>query len=102
MRKHAWLLPLLFGLAFTSCAVGPKYRARTPEQMNVPGAWHAAPPEGAHAGELSEWWTTLDAPLLTELVGEAMRNSPTMELAGARLRESRAQRKVPRPTSSPR
>lgn len=94
MRKYSWLPPLLLGLALASCAVGPKYRARTPEQMAVPTAWHAALPEGAGAGELSEWWTTLGDPVLTGLVGEAVENSPTMELARARLRESRAQRKV--------
>lgn len=94
MRKQPWLLPLLVGLAFASCAVGPKYRARTPGQMKVPDAWHAALPEGAHAGELAAWWTTLGDPLLTALVDEALVNSPTMELARARLRESRAQRKV--------
>ncbi len=94
MKKYAWLPVLLFGLTLAACAVGPKYRARTPEQMSVPAAWHAALPEGARSGDLSEWWTTLGDPVLTGLVDEAVRNSPTMEQARARLREARAQRKV--------
>lgn len=94
MKKNARLIILLSGLTFAACAVGPKYRARTPEQMSVPAAWHAALPEGSRTGDLSEWWTTLDDPVLTGLVDEAVKNSPTMDLARARLRESRAQRKV--------
>lgn len=49
MRKYAWFA---FGLAIalSSCAVGPKYRPQTPEQLNVPAAWTAALPENAKSG----------------------------------------------------
>jgi outer membrane protein, multidrug efflux system len=89
MQKHAWLV-LTVGLA--SCAVGPKYEARTPEQLGVPAAWHSALPENAKGGDLSTWWEQFDDPLLSALVEDALRSSPTMELARARLREARAQR----------
>jgi len=91
MRKHAWLA-LALGLA--SCAVGPNYQPRTPEELSVPAAWHSTLPENSKSGDLSEWWQQLDDSLLSEFVEEALRASPTMDSARARLREARAQRKV--------
>jgi multidrug efflux system outer membrane protein len=91
MKRHAWMV-LVFGL--TSCAVGPKYQPHTPEQLNVPAAWHAALPENARRGDLSTWWRQLGDSLLSAFVEEALKASPTMDLARARLREARAQRKV--------
>jgi NodT family efflux transporter outer membrane factor (OMF) lipoprotein len=90
MRRCAWLLAL--GLA--SCAVGPKYEPRTPEDLNVPAAWHADLPENTKIGNLSRWWKQLGDPLLSEFIEEALKSSPTMDSARARLREARAQRGV--------
>ncbi len=91
MRKQAWLaLAPAFWLA--SCAVGPKYRPLSPEQLNVPAAWNAALPVKAKSGDLGAWWRQLGDQQLTELIEEAQRSSPTMDLARARLREARAQR----------
>ena len=90
MRRYAWLLAL--GLA--SCAVGPKYRPETPDELNVPAAWHASLPENAKPGDLSKWWKQLGDPLLSEFIEEALKSSPTMDSARARLREARAQRGV--------
>lgn len=87
-------LCLAAAVGLACCTVGPKYRARTPEQMNVPKTWHAALPEGAQSGDLSTWWRQLGDPLLSEFIEGALRASPTMDLARARLREARAQRKV--------
>jgi multidrug efflux system outer membrane protein len=91
VKKHAWLA---LALGFSSCAVGPKYQPRTPEELSVPAAWHAVLPENARSGDLSAWWQQLGDPLLSAFVEEALKASPTMDLARARLREARAQRKV--------
>jgi NodT family efflux transporter outer membrane factor (OMF) lipoprotein len=85
-------LALVLGLA--SCAVGPPYRPRTPEQLSVPANWHSDLPENAKNGDLSKWWQQFGDPLLSAFVEEALKASPTMDLARARLREARAQRKV--------
>lgn len=85
-------LPLALGLV--SCVAGPAYRVRTPEQLKVPDAWHAALPEKAQAGDLSAWWRQLGDPLLSQLVEEALQASPTIDLARAKLREARAQRNL--------
>jgi multidrug efflux system outer membrane protein len=86
------LLPVTLGL--TSCVAGPRYRARTAEQMNIPAAWHAALPEKVESGDLSAWWRQLGDPLLSQLVEEALQASPSIDLARAKLREARAQRNL--------
>jgi NodT family efflux transporter outer membrane factor (OMF) lipoprotein len=91
MKKHAWLA-LTLGLS--SCAVGPRYQPRTPEELHAPASWHAALPENVQGGDLTAWWQQLGDPLLSAFVEEALTASPTMDLARARLREARAQRKV--------
>jgi len=91
MKKHVWLV-LALGLA--SCAVGPEYRPRTPVELSVPAAWHSSLPENAKSGDLSTWWQQLGDPLLSTFIGDALKASPTMDLARARLREARASRKV--------
>jgi multidrug efflux system outer membrane protein len=91
MRRYAWLA---LALGFASCAVGPNYQMRTPEELNVPTAWHSTLPENSQTGDLSRWWQQLGDPLLSAFIEEALIASPTMDLAQARLREARAQRKV--------
>jgi multidrug efflux system outer membrane protein len=91
MRRYAWLA---LALGFASCAVGPNYQTRTPEELNVPTAWHSTLPENSQTGDLSRWWQQLGDPLLSAFIEEALIASPTMDLAQARLREARAQRKV--------
>lgn len=89
---------VLFALSLTACvAVGPDYVQPTPD---VPASWNriertAIPqtPDDA-AGDLSSWWRTLNDPLLSELVEEALRGSPDLRSARAKVREARARRGV--------
>ncbi len=93
MKKYGWLtLMLAFGLA--ACLPGPKYTPRTPDELKVPATWHAALPEKTAGGDLSTWWRQLDDPLLSELIEQALQASPTMDLAWAKVREARAQRRL--------
>jgi NodT family efflux transporter outer membrane factor (OMF) lipoprotein len=77
-------------LALTACAVGPAYRVpATP----TPDAWQSAVSQGPAAPDtaaLASWWTTLNDPLLDELVDHAIAQSPTVTQARARLAEARA------------
>lgn len=81
------ILFLLIPLA--GCAVGPDYVRRDPA---VPAAWtHAADANAtSRSDDISRWWQRLDDPLLSELVEDALRNSPDMRSARARLLEVRA------------
>ncbi|MBC8206552.1 MAG: efflux RND transporter permease subunit [Kiritimatiellales bacterium] len=71
------VIPFFFGGCLT---VGPDY-----EQPEVPmvGASEFETP--------AEWWTTLGDPLLSELVNEALTNSPDAKSAVAAVRAARAQ-----------
>jgi outer membrane protein TolC len=77
----------LLGLAGCS-AVGPDY---VPPATQTPGGWRqldATTPAIAaeeSPGDLSQWWLGLGDPLLGELVDEALRASPDLRSAPARL-----------------
>ncbi len=71
-----FLVPFLFGGCLS---VGPDY-----DPPGVPAVGDAAFETPA------EWWTTLGDPLLTELVGQALTNSPDARSAVAAVRAARA------------
>ena len=45
-------------------------------------------------GQLAQWWKTLDDPVLTGLIGRAVKNNLDLKTAVARLRQARAERAV--------
>ncbi|HEX2749434.1 MAG TPA: efflux transporter outer membrane subunit [Verrucomicrobiales bacterium] len=69
----------------------------------LPVAWRNAAgfPVAAPDRDLSRWWTQFDDPLLTRVVSGALRSSPTVAAAAARVREARAQRKAQASTLFP-
>ncbi|MCP5197135.1 MAG: efflux transporter outer membrane subunit [Gammaproteobacteria bacterium] len=75
-------------------AVGPNYVAPTPA---APTVWQGAVPAKATVTQiapknLASWWRQLDDPTLTELIEQALRSSPDLRTAQAKLREARAHR----------
>ena len=87
---------MLAGLGLSGCAaVGPDY---VPPATGVPAGWARLDPAAqpvAHAaasGDLGQWWQSLNDPLLSELIAEALQASPDLRSAQAKLRESRARR----------
>jgi outer membrane protein, multidrug efflux system len=93
-------LCLLAGAAFglEACsAVGPDYQPQAPVAMEGWSRIDVDDPSLVRAessGDLSQWWQRLDDPLLSELVETALRASPDLRSAQARLRESRARREI--------
>jgi outer membrane protein, multidrug efflux system len=91
------VLIILACLDLTACAmVGPDYMRPA---VNVPTSWngikHIYPETPASvAVDLSQWWRSLNDPLLSEMVDEAMQSSFELHSAQARLREARARRAV--------
>lgn len=80
-------------LCIVGCVAGPDYRlpavsTRT-EWQTATGSLKSAPGDNA---QLAVWWQTLNDPLLSTLVEEAVANNLDLKLAAARLRESRARR----------
>lgn len=91
-------LVLVFALALGGCAVGPDYRAPTPEALGVPAAWRQdASGEGITAqpdrrDTLATWWAGFGDPVLSGLVDEALVANRELAAAQARLAAARARR----------
>lgn len=93
MKKDGLLtLSLALALGASACLPGPKYVPKTLEQLKVPDKWTSALPDKTVAGDLSAWWRQLGDPLLNEFIEQAVKASPTMDLARAKVREARAER----------
>ena len=80
---------------FTGCAaVGPDY---VPPETSMPESWHAHLPGGFVAEEgdkeaLARWWSTLQDPVLKNLIERAVAGNLGVKEARARIREARARR----------
>lgn len=87
MKVSSRILLLLVPL--TGCTLGPDYVRHEPA---VPVNWTDT--AGVRLAEqqkgLSQWWQQLNDPVLSELVETALRKSPDMRSARARLVEARA------------
>ena len=81
------LFSIALGLALSGCAVGPDY---VRPQGLVPTQWQAALPHEGRSAALVDWWKQFDDPLVAELIELAERDSPTLDQALARIRQSRA------------
>jgi NodT family efflux transporter outer membrane factor (OMF) lipoprotein len=83
------------------CTVGPRYRAPAPPTVTIytpqPIPAETASSEG-QAGSAqhfnlratipSDWWTAFQSPELNAMVAQALKNSPTLEQATARLKQA--------------
>lgn len=84
-------LPLLgVVLLVAGCAMGPDYRRPA---VPAPAAWKA--PAGAAAGLLpAHWWELFHDPVLDDLEARALKGSPQLAAAMARLEQARATARV--------
>jgi outer membrane protein, multidrug efflux system len=88
---------VLVMLLLTGCAtVGPDY---IPPDTQAPAAWRTElrgglSIEDMDPGILAAWWTTLDDPVLSSLIGRAVSGNLDLKKARARVREARARRGV--------
>ncbi len=107
MFHNRWLLKLIIGLysgchfwrtvirlislgmvtvLLAGCAAGPEFRR--PEVKPV--QWHSPLPHGGKLAGLAHWWEQLNDPLLNQLILEAEKNNPSIDMALARMHEARA------------
>ncbi len=99
-RKQDYTIALMvfsgvFGLL--GCTVGPDY---TPPEVSVSSTYERHPPGTANVGntstldpnvsQMTQWWTTLQDPILNDLVGRAVNSNIDLKIAESRLREARA------------
>src|SRR5262245_36136998 len=90
MRALRAAIPLLAVLAAASCMVGPNYK--TPPSDAAP-KWLPSP--GVAEKPLNAmdayWWKVFQDPVLDGLVESAYRNNLSLQIAGARVLQARAQ-----------
>jgi len=88
-KPSAWVISVV--LMLTGCAaVGPDF---VQPEVPVPEAWEKVQDAGLKATryELVEWWEVFNDPVLDHLVEVAHQQNYTLELAGLKVLESRAQ-----------
>ncbi len=93
LRRALAISSLGVSALLAGCAVGPDY---VQPDANVPTQFARAAerPAVTERDTLATWWTTLNDPLLTELVRRAIADNLDLKLADARVRQSRAARGV--------
>jgi multidrug efflux system outer membrane protein len=62
-----------------------------PAAPQPPPRWTAPAPDGASSAALAVWWQHFGDPVLPVLVAQALAQGTSVEAAGARLRQARAQ-----------
>ncbi len=93
------VMGLVTVLLLAGCAaVGPNY---VPPDVEAPQKWNAPLEKGLTSKSmdtlaLASWWSTLDDPMLTSLIGKAIRGNLDLREAMARVREARARRGINR------
>jgi NodT family efflux transporter outer membrane factor (OMF) lipoprotein len=84
---------LLLAVCASCRKVGPDYN---PVRVKVPAEWPSVESADnpitrtADTEALAEWWTTLDDPVLNDLVKRALSNNKDLKIAITRIRQSRA------------
>jgi NodT family efflux transporter outer membrane factor (OMF) lipoprotein len=91
MRRVACLLTA--ALVLVGCAVGPNYHAprTSPPKEFAAKAGSASKASADPAVDLAQWWRALKDPELDSLIERAIRANPDIEIALARLQETRYQ-----------
>jgi len=90
VRSFSLAAALVSLLVAGACKVGPDYQ--TP-RAPVAGQWSTnTTPSSAHLNPAdAQWWREFKDPVLDQLVETAFRNNPSLQAAGVRILQARAQ-----------
>src|SRR5437868_999807 len=77
--------------ALPGCAVGPDYKQ---PDMPLPELLISAPDASVAGQPEVRWWGSLGDPTLTRLIEQAVRRSPSIRIAQARIDEARANYRI--------
>src|SRR3984893_2798436 len=86
MRRKSLAL-LAIAAALSSCSVGPHYKAPNPAEVKL---HQAQPSEISQEKFDGKWWGQFEDPVLNGLVDAALHSNWDIEVARARLAQSRA------------
>ena len=96
LPAFAALLPFVLSACLTTGS-GNDTVAALPESWRNAAGFPVAAPER----DLDRWWTNFGDPVMTRVIGGALRGSPDIAAAAARVRGARAQRKAQAATLFP-
>lgn len=102
--KRVLLLALLIG----ACTMGPEPTRPDPRIPLASGYANAGDPSAANRllrgdpGDRPEWWRTLGDPVLDRIVADALDRNLDLEIARARIRQARAERRIAGADGQPR
>ena len=82
----------------TGCTVGPDYHPADP--VAVPARFAGPQPAGAGV-DVTQWWRVFGDPQLDGLIARALRDSPDIGIAAARVRQARTQEIIARSAGGP-
>lgn len=103
--KHALFITgaalTVVAASLAGCATGPRYAGPPPLPFLDQGFVNAPLPGAVAAAGLETWWTQLGDPTLDALVADTLAHNPDLEIAAARLRQARAQRRIVRADGLP-
>lgn len=89
MKKILRFSTLFLGLVAAGCAsIGPDYHAPVERPVTLQGV---SAEKQSSAAVPAQWWSQFGDPVLDELMALAVKDSPDLAIARARLRESRAE-----------
>ena len=101
MKNWKWQVGVAALATISGCTVGPRYHAPppptvtayTPQPLPAETASSAGPLGGAQRFNESatipaNWWTEFQSPELNAMVEQALKNSPTLDQATARLKQA--------------
>ena len=84
-------IALACALLVSACSGLPDKSTAPPDAaIEPPPAWLAPLPHEASSGTLQAWWGNLGDPLLTDLIEQAQKVSPTIASAASRVAQSRS------------
>ena len=94
---------LLLGTALISlsnCGITPPSLRK---EISLPAQWKNSAhfPVVSPARDVSRWWSRFENPTLSRIISAALKNSPDMASAAARIKESRARRDATRASLFP-
>lgn len=88
---------VVMALLIAGCAVGPDFKhPDTPKAQ-----WHAPLPHGGKVENLLRWWEQWNDTTMTQLIEQAEKRNPTLDMAVARLAAARANAGVSEAASYP-
>jgi len=89
MKREFSVAVLCCASIMTACTLGPDYKG-PPKIETARNTFIRSSPHTTSEEPTARWWTLLQDDLLSDLIERAIKSSPSVEIAQARIREARA------------